>query len=239
MSQSEKNYCLEMTNENARMRRILGRLSIAYASRKLLGNIKPIQSGKFGKPMVNGLSFSISHSESLSKKQFCVCSAYANNNYDVGIDVSLRDKPMINVKTSPNEFLDRLRINQGLGSPGEWSQIDSAENVNSKLNTFYRLWSIKESVLKATGLGASGIKPSLIDIILNGAHPYDCLLSYRDDAKFLIRDELMTATVFEEKLKIDKSEFYLSETIMKSGFTFPAFQPIEELDLDNLIHELS
>lgn len=57
--------------------------------------------------------------------------------------------------------------------------------------------------------------------------------------KFLIRDELMTATVFEEKLKIDKSEFYLSETIMKSGFTFPAFQPIEELDLDNLIHELS
>jgi len=61
MSQSEKEYCLEMTNENARMRRILGRLSIAYASKQLLGTIKPIQSGKFGKPLVNGLSFSISH----------------------------------------------------------------------------------------------------------------------------------------------------------------------------------
>jgi len=79
-------------------------------------------------------------SESLSKRQFCVCSAYANPDYDVGIDVSLKDKPMINVKTNPEEFLDRLRINQGLGSPGEWSQIDSAEDVHSKLNTFYRLW---------------------------------------------------------------------------------------------------
>ena len=28
MSQSEKEYCLEMTNENARMRRILGRLRV-------------------------------------------------------------------------------------------------------------------------------------------------------------------------------------------------------------------
>lgn len=84
MNQSEKEYCLEMTNENARMRRILGRLSISYASKRLLGSIKsgdrinvyvwiksvirvrrslmkPIQSGKFGKPLVNGLSFSISH----------------------------------------------------------------------------------------------------------------------------------------------------------------------------------
>ena len=155
------------------------------------------------------------------------------------------------------------RVNQSLGSPGEWCQIDTAEDVNSRLNTFYRLWSIKESILKATGLGASGIKPSLIDISLNGAHPYDCLLSYRDDTKagfsvspttrrfspgparpgnlfkFLIRDELMTATVFEEKLEIDKSEFYLSETIMKSEIESISFQPIEELDLDNLIQKLS
>ena len=40
MSQSEKEYCLAMTNENARMRRILGRLSIAYASKQLLGSIQ-------------------------------------------------------------------------------------------------------------------------------------------------------------------------------------------------------
>ena len=57
--------------------------------------------------------------------------------------------------------------------------------------------------------------------------------------KFLIRDELMAATVFEEKLEIDKSEFYLSETIMKSKIESIPFQPIEELDLDNLIQELS
>lgn len=55
------------------------------------------------------MSFELIESESLSKKQFCVCSAYANPDYDVGIDVSLKDKPMINVKTTPEEFLDRLR----------------------------------------------------------------------------------------------------------------------------------
>ena len=54
-------------------------------------------------------SFELMESESISKRQFCVCSAYANPDYDVGIDVSLKDKPMINVKTNPEEFLDRLR----------------------------------------------------------------------------------------------------------------------------------
>ena len=56
--------------------------------------------------------------------------------------------------------------------------------INYKKNSsFFIIKSIKESILKATGLGASGIKPSLIDISLNGAHPHDCLLSYRDDSK--------------------------------------------------------
>ena len=61
LSQSEQNYCLEMTNQNARMRRILGRLSIAYASKQLLGATKTVQSGKYGKPLVDGISFSITH----------------------------------------------------------------------------------------------------------------------------------------------------------------------------------
>ena len=45
--------------------------------------------------------------------------------------------------------------------------------------------------------------------------------------EFLIRDELMAATVFEEKLEIDKSEFYLSETIMNTETESFPFQPIE------------
>ena len=49
----------------------------------------------------------------------------------------------------------------------------------------------------------------------------------------------MAATVFEEKLEIDKSEFYLSETIMKSKIESIPFQLIEELDLNNLIQEMS
>ena len=48
----------------------------------------------------------------------------------------------------------------------------------------------------------------------------------------------MAATVIEEKLEIDKSEFYLSETIMKSETESFPFQPIEELNLDNLIQKL-
>ena len=49
----------------------------------------------------------------------------------------------------------------------------------------------------------------------------------------------MSAVVFEEKLEIDKSQFYLSETIMTSEVESIPFQPIQKLDLDDLIQKMS
>ena len=81
--------------------------SISHRIMSKILNSDFIEKSRFESDKI--MSFELIESESLSKKQFCVCSAYANPDYDVGIDVSLKDKPMINVKTTPEEFLDRLR----------------------------------------------------------------------------------------------------------------------------------
>ena len=67
----------------------------------------------------------------------------------------------------------------------------------------------------------------------------DVIVSPWNPDKFLIKDEIMSAVVFEEKLEIDKSQFYLSETIMNSEIESIPFQPIQKLDLDDLIKKLS
>ena len=81
--------------------------SISHRIMSKILNSDFIEKSRFESDKI--MSFELIESESLSKKQFCVCSAYANPDYDVGIDVSLKGKPMINMKTTPEEFLDRLR----------------------------------------------------------------------------------------------------------------------------------
>ena len=67
----------------------------------------------------------------------------------------------------------------------------------------------------------------------------DVIVSPWNQDKFLVKDEITSAVVFEEKLEIDKSQFYLSETIMNSEIESIPFQPIQKLDLDDLIQKLS
>ena len=43
------------------MRRLLGRLCIFYAAKKLQLEKVEVKSGEWGKPLVDGMSFSISH----------------------------------------------------------------------------------------------------------------------------------------------------------------------------------
>ena len=63
LPKAERDYCREVTHDNARMRRILGRASILYARSQLCTSYLtlPIERGQWGKPMLKGVSFSISH----------------------------------------------------------------------------------------------------------------------------------------------------------------------------------
>ena len=95
--------------------------------------------------------------------QFAVCTA-TTEKVELGIDVAQIDRPLPIKTISKSEYLERLKANESLGTANEWRQIEIADDVDERLNTFLRLWSVKESILKATGLGASGIKPSSIDV---------------------------------------------------------------------------
>ena len=74
---------------------------------------------------------------------------------------------------SEAELLRRLRNNKSLGTPNEWRQVLTLDGDRRQLNEFYRFWAIKESVLKATGLGAKGLRPSEIDITTQSWHPFE------------------------------------------------------------------
>ena len=83
---------------------------------------------------------------------------------ELGIDVAQMDRPLPIKTISKFDYLERLKANESLGTANEWRQIEAVDDADERMNTFLRLWSVKESILKATGLGASGIKPSSIDI---------------------------------------------------------------------------
>ena len=74
-----------------------------------------------------------------------------------------------------------------MGTSNEWDQIMAKNNVEAQLNEFYRFWAVKESVLKATGAGASAMRPSRIDIFTETEHPFDLGGDvHLDDTIFLI-----------------------------------------------------
>lgn len=54
-----------------------------------------------------------------------------------------------------------------MGTQNEWNQTLRYDDPIDQLNEFYRFWAVKESVLKATGEGASALRPSRIDISTN------------------------------------------------------------------------
>ena len=102
-----------------------------------------------------------------------MCSAMSNeSDVDIGIDIALRNKPL-SVEITEAELLRRLRNNKSLGTSNEWRQVMTLKGDSRRLNEFYRFWAIKESVLKATGLGAKGLRPSDIDITTESLHPFE------------------------------------------------------------------
>ncbi|KAI6656465.1 L-aminoadipate-semialdehyde dehydrogenase-phosphopantetheinyl transferase isoform X3 [Oopsacas minuta] len=94
-------------------------------------------------PNASGYNFNISH-----QGDYVVLAAEDGSN--VGIDVMKIELPRSN--KTVEEFFHTMRK---LFTPSEWSYINSAIDQHMKLTNFYRLWTLKESYLKATGQGIS------------------------------------------------------------------------------------
>jgi 4'-phosphopantetheinyl transferase len=111
---------------------VLGRLMLKKAL-KTLGlpkeSLKDMTYNEAGKPLVEGISFSISHSQDL-----VACAFAATGN--IGLDV---EYPRAIKRTHFRHcFNDQ-----------EWGLIQEDESMH----TFYQYWTQKEAILKANGLG--------------------------------------------------------------------------------------
>jgi len=240
-SKQEQQYCAEISEENAQLRRILGRLSLFYSRKVILGASEKngsVRFGENGKPIIEGLNISISHAATLGDKQICVCTASQDIGAEYGIDVALCDKP-INWKSSPEAFVSKLRMNKSMGTANEWDQIMAKSTVREQLNEFYRFWAVKESVLKATGAGASAMRPSRIDIFTETEHPFELGGDvHLEDTSFLIDEEKQNARVIEECLTVGNTSFYLAETSLRKNDDprpHPEYSPISHLSLETLL----
>ena len=140
-----------------RKRALVGRLSIRAAISKGLGvpwskielsrtdKGKPCLTGEFiyRYPNASNFNFNISH-----HGDYVVIATEEGSL--VGVDVMRIEMPRSS-KTI-EEFFHTMRK---LFTTKEWSFINSPLDQHSKLANFYRLWTLKESYLKATGEGIS------------------------------------------------------------------------------------
>ena len=90
---------------------------------------------KFEKPLIKGISFSISHSQSM-----VICAL--SKSVKVGIDI---------------EVDQRLKLAdlQSFFTEKEWQDIQNASNQKMR---FYQYWTRKESILKAIGTGLAKLE---------------------------------------------------------------------------------
>lgn len=84
--------------------------------------------GENGKPKIDGIEFNLSHSEKIA-----MC---AVSDFSVGCDVEL-------IKDADLKIADRF-----------FTETE-VKQINGNTDTFFRLWTLKESFIKATGLGMS------------------------------------------------------------------------------------
>lgn len=111
---------------------VLGRLLLKKGVECLnlpIANLAKMRYNKEEKPLVNGLSFSISHSKDL------VACAFAATG-KIGLDVEFPRK--IKREHFAHYFNEK-----------EWATIQA----DKSMHTFYKYWTQKEAILKANGMG--------------------------------------------------------------------------------------
>lgn len=115
-----------------------------------------VSLGEHGKPRldgVEGLFFNLSHAG-----EYVAC---AISDGEIGCDIERIDRG-IDLGIADRFFL-----------PEEAAWIRAAEVEEARVDRFFRLWTLKESVMKATGKGFS-LSPRAFSLDLCGAEPLLC-----------------------------------------------------------------
>ena len=138
---------------------------------------------KHNKPSLKqGLHFNISHSEDWVVVAF--------SKYPIGIDIELKQD------INWSDLISSFHINEQ----------EFMENSLQKLNDFYKIWTRKESFLKAIGIGMS-----------NGLSHYNCLESTLYNAKnwkiqpFNFNSNYAAAICSSVEIKMDLKEWLITD----------------------------
>jgi 4'-phosphopantetheinyl transferase len=94
-----------------------------------------IGEGKFGKPRVEGVEFSVAHSHGLVVLAMCREAA-------VGVDVEWVERE-----------IEALEIARSTFTPGEVKRIEQATEGVARARAFFAVWTRKEAIVKAHGQG--------------------------------------------------------------------------------------
>ncbi len=133
LSDNQKQVYKAYTDVASRNQSLCGKLLLSH----LLKNISPNSSlndivyNEYGKPEIkNGPGISLSHSGD-------IVTCAISQTHNIGIDIEELTK--IDIEQYREYFLQK-----------EW---DAIHNSESPTNTFFRLWTRKEAIIKATGKG--------------------------------------------------------------------------------------
>ncbi|XP_072155659.1 L-aminoadipate-semialdehyde dehydrogenase-phosphopantetheinyl transferase [Bemisia tabaci] len=131
------------------------------------------------------LHFNVSH-----QGNFTVLAGEVGS-YQLGIDI------MKNEVKSGKRLEDFFRIMRRVMTPSEWEQINSCSTELDKNFMFYRFWCLKESYVKAIGVGLNvnlqdlRFKVNSLELVQN---------QFTTDTQFFLKDSLQSTWTFYETL---------------------------------------
>ncbi|KAJ3428167.1 l-aminoadipate-semialdehyde dehydrogenase-phosphopantetheinyl transferase [Anaeramoeba flamelloides] len=216
-----------------RKRSYIGRLLLRHSCVSLLGlrndqiNFKRTKNDK---PILLGSSLgcNISHDGNLIALFARKC-----ENISVGVDLACVKLP--HFSNSVDEFIEEMST---AFSNKEKEQIRSAKNESKRLDRFYRVWSLKESYLKAIG---TGLQDSLhkISFEINWISlESNSLKEQRNSIKMYHRNKLNHVWCFESQ-RIENN--YIVSVCYQKEFINPKVDKssFQKISIDSLINSLN
>lgn len=184
MPETLRDEILKYRVKEDRYRTLLGKILVLnYFEKNTQFDLSSLKKTSYHRPYIDNseIDFNISHSQSY------VVSAFAKNNA-IGIDIE-----EINKEINIDAFKDVFRE----------SEFKEIHNASNPIEYFYKLWTIKEAVLKAIGRGfidnpkeviiseeSASYKGKVYHILSFEKEGYICSLAFLKKAKVVIRTEI-------------------------------------------------